>query len=69
MNMNDLKEKLPDRILGKLLWLAITLVIIILAFQLVKVLAYILSIMLLGASAYFLYDSCRKLKNINSDRR
>ena len=69
MNMNDLKEKLPARILGKLLWLAITLVIIILAFQLVKVLAYILSIMLLGASAYFLYDSCRKLKNINSDRR
>lgn len=69
MNMNDLKEKLPGRILGKLLWLAITLAIIIVAFQLVKVLAYILSIVLLGASAYFLYDSCRKLKNINSGRR
>lgn len=67
--MNNLKEKLPDGILGKLLWLAVTLVIIILAFQLVKVLAYILSIALLGASAYFLYDSCRKLRKINSDKR
>lgn len=68
MNMNDLKEKLPDGILGKLLWLAAALVIVVIAFQLVKVLAYILSIALLGASAYLLYDSCRKLKKINSDK-
>lgn len=69
MNMNDLKEKLPDGILGKLLWLATMLVIVVIAFQLVKVLAYILSIVLLGASAYLLYDSCRKLKKMNSDKR
>ena len=58
----------PDGILGKLLWLAVALVIIAIAFQLVKVVAYILSIVLLGASAYLLYDSCRKLKNVNSDK-
>lgn len=68
MNMNDLKEKLPDGILGKLLWLAAALVIIAIAFQLMKVVAYILSIALLGASAYLLYDSCRKLKKMNSDK-
>lgn len=68
MNMNDLKEKLPDGILGKLLWLATMLVIVVIAFQLVKVLAYILSIVLLGASAYLLYDSCRKLKKMNPDK-
>ena len=69
MNMNSFKDKLPDGIFGKLLRLAILLVIIVAAFQLVKVVAYILSIVLLGASAYLLYDSCRKLKNINSGRR
>lgn len=68
MNMNDLKEKLPDGILGKLLWLAILLAIIVAAFQLVKVVVYILSIVLLGASAYLLYNSCRKLKKMNSDK-
>lgn len=68
MNMNNLKEKLPDGILGKLLWLATMLAIVVIAFQLVKVLAYILSIVLLGASAYLLYDSCRKLKKMNSDK-
>lgn len=68
MNMNDLKEKLPDGILGKLLWVAVALVIIAIAFQIVKVVAYILSIVLLGASAYFLYDSCCKLKKMNSDK-
>lgn len=68
MNMNDLKEKLPDGILGKLLWLAILLAIIVAAFQLVKVVAYILSLVLLGASACLLYDSCRKLKKMNSDK-
>jgi general stress protein CsbA len=67
--MNSLKYKLPDSILGKLLWFAALLVIIVVAFQLVKVVPYILSIALLGASAYLLYDSCRKLKNINSDKR
>lgn len=64
MNMNDLN----DGILGKLLWLAAALVIIAIAFQLMKVVAYILSIALLGASAYLLYDSCRKLKKMNSDK-
>jgi hypothetical protein len=68
MNMNYLKEKLPDGILGKLLWVAVALVVIAIAFQLVKVVAYILSIVLLGASAYLLYDSCRKLKKMNSDK-
>jgi hypothetical protein len=68
MNKNNLKEKLPDGILGKLLWLATMLAIVVIAFQLVKVLAYILSIVLLGASAYLLYDSCRKLKKMNSDK-
>lgn len=68
MNMNDFKDKLPDGILGKLLWLTILLVVILVAFQLVKVVAYILSIALLGASAYLLYDSCRKLKKMNSDK-
>lgn len=58
----------PDGILGKLLWLAVALVIIAIAFQLVKVVAYILSVVLLGASAYLLYDSCRKLKKMNSDK-
>lgn len=68
MNMNDLKEKLPDSILGKLLWFAFLLVIIVVAFHLVKVVVYILSIVLLGASAYLLYNSCRKLKKMNSDK-
>ena len=68
MNMNYHKEKLPDGILGKLLWVAVALAIIAIAFQLVKVVAYILSIVLLGASAYLLYDSCRKLKKMNSDK-
>lgn len=68
MNMNNLKEKLPDSILGKLLWFAFLLVIIVVAFHLVKVVAYILSIVLLGASAYLLYNSCLKLKKMNSDK-
>lgn len=55
--MNSLKDKLPDSILGKLLWFAALLVIVVVAFHLVKVVAYILSIVLLGASAYLLYDS------------
>lgn len=68
MNMNNLKEKLPDSILGKLLWFAALLVIVVVAFHLVKVVAYILSIVLLGASAYLLYNSCRKPKKMNSDK-
>lgn len=66
--MNNLKEKLPDSILGKLLWFAFLLVIIVVAFHLVKVVVYILSIVLLGVSAYLLYNSCRKLKKMNSDK-
>lgn len=68
MNMNNLKEKLPDSILGKLLWFAFLLVIVVVAFHLVKVVAHILSIVLLGASAYLLYNSCRKPKKMNSDK-
>ena len=68
MSMNNLKEKLPDSILGKLLWFAFLLVIVVVAFHLVKVVAHILSIVLLGASAYLLYDSCRKPKKMNSDK-
>lgn len=68
MNMNNLKEKLPDSILGKLLWFAALLVIVVVAFHLVKVVAHILSIVLLGASAYLLYNSCRKPKKMNSDK-
>lgn len=68
MRMKNLKEKLPGGILGKLLWLAAVLALIAIAFQVVKVVAYILSIVLLGASTYLLYDSCRKLKKMNSDK-
>lgn len=68
MNMNNFKEKLPDGILGRVLWFASLLVIIVVAFQLVKVVTYILSIVLLSASAYLIYDSCRKLKKMNSDK-
>ena len=68
MSMNNLKEKLPDSILGKLLWFAFLLVIVVVAFHLVKVVAHILSIVLLGASAYLLYNSCRKPKKMNSDK-
>lgn len=68
MNMNNIKEKLPDSILGKLLWFAALLVIVVVAFHLVKVVAHILSIVLLGASAYLLYNSCRKPKKMNSDK-
>jgi predicted DNA repair protein MutK len=61
----SLKNKIP---LAKLLWLAAALVIIATVFQFVKVLAYLLGIVMLGVSAYLLYDSCRKLERMNSDK-
>lgn len=69
-NPVNLKSKIPtDGLLVKLLWFAAALVVIAIVFQFVKVLAYLLGIVMLGVSAYFLYDSCRKLKKMNSDKR
>lgn len=68
-NPMNLKNKIPtDGLLAKLLWLAVALAIIAIVFQFVKVLAYLLGIVMLGVSAYLLYDSCRKLKSMNSDK-
>lgn len=69
-NPVNLKSKIPaDGLLVKLLWFAVALVVIAIVFQFVKVLAYLLGIVMLGVSAYLLYDSCRKLKSMNSDKR
>ena len=69
LNPMNLKNKIPtDGLLTKLLWLAAALVIIAIVFQFVKALAYLLGIVMLGVSAYLLYDSCRKLKRMNSDK-
>lgn len=69
-NPVNLKSKIPtDGLLVKLLWFAAALVVIAIVFQFVKVLAYLLGIVMLGVSAYLLYDSCRKLKSMNSDKR
>lgn len=69
-NPVNLKSKIPaDGLLVKLLWFAVALVVIAIVFQFVKVLAYLLGIVMLGVSAYFLYDSCRKLKKMNTDKQ
>jgi hypothetical protein len=64
------KNKFPtEGLLAKLLWFIAALVVIAIVFQFVKVLAYLLGIVMLGVSAYLLYDSCRKLKKMNTDKQ
>lgn len=64
------KNKFPtEGLLAKLLWFIAALVVTAIVFQFVKVLAYLLGIVMLGVSAYLLYDSCRKLKKMNTDKQ
>lgn len=49
-------------LLNRPLWGIISIVAVIIACILGKVLIYILSVVMLGASIWFLYDACKKLK-------
>lgn len=49
-------------LLNRLLWSFIALVVVVIACMLAKVLIYILSVVLLGASIWLLWDARRKLK-------
>lgn len=49
-------------LLNRLLWGIIALVTVIIAYILGKVLIYILSGVMLGASIWLLWDACKKLK-------
>lgn len=49
-------------LLNRLLWGIIALVAVVIACILGKVLIYILSVVMLGASIWFLWDACKKLK-------
>lgn len=49
-------------LLNRLLWGIISIVVVIIACMLAKVLIYILSVVMLGVSIWFLWDACKKLK-------
>ena len=49
-------------LLNRLLWGIISIVVVVIACMLAKVLIYILSVAMLGVSIWFLWGACRKLK-------
>lgn len=49
-------------LLNRLLWGIISIVVVIIACMLARVLIYILSVVMLGVSIWFLWDACKKLK-------
>lgn len=49
-------------LLNRLLWGIISIVVVVIACMLAKVLIYILSVVMLGVSVWCLWDVCKKLK-------